>query len=385
MIVDVNGCGAANKGAELMLVAIQQHYQNVNGRVKLAVERWFGSYEQRAAYGLYHKLSATKFGRSALAIRLMPSSFRRAYGLVAESDIDAVLDASGFAFGDQHGSKPCERMAENMRRWKRQGKPVVLLPQAFGPFSSPRIQDSFRQVVALADLVFARDPESLEHVQTLSPGNDRVKLAPDFTCLVAARAPAQPLPAGRLAVLVPNHRMVEKTDAETAGQYVKFMTDCIGAVSQCGLEPLLLIHDTGADRPLAEQIAGESGRAVSIIEEPDPCVLKGILGRAHLVISSRFHALVSALSQAVPCLATGWSHKYQALLADYGCPECVVSVDVPVDEFACSIRKWTEEPSRTEIVVRLSAAAERQRRLTEAMWLDVDRMIGFAMVQVSVP
>lgn len=378
MIVEVTGCGAANKGAELMLVAIQQHFRAISGGVKLAVERWFGSYEERTSYGLYHKLSATKFGRSALAIRLMPESFRRAYGLVAEADIDAVLDASGFAFGDQHGPEPCERMAEKMRRWKRQGKPVVLLPQAFGPFSSTRIQDSFRQVVALADLVFARDPESLEHVQALSPGNDRVKLAPDFTCLVAAKAPSQPLPPGRLGVLVPNRRMLEKTAAETAARYVTFMSDCVAALSRCGLEPLLLIHDTGDDRALAEQIARESGRAVPIIEEPDPCVLKGILGRAHLVISSRFHALVSALSQAVPCLATGWSHKYDALLADYGCPEWVVPVNLPGDELACSIRRLTEEPSRSEIVARLSAAAERQRRLAEAMWREVDSVLEIA-------
>ncbi len=54
-----------------------------------------------------------------------------------------------------------------------------------------------------------------------------------------------------------------------------------------------------------------------------------------LVVSSRFHGCVSALSQAVPCLATGWSHKYQALFDDFGLPEGLLQ---PVDPDTAVLR-----------------------------------------------
>ena len=37
-----------------------------------------------------------------------------------------------------------------------------------------------------------------------------------------------------------------------------------------------------------------------------------------LVISSRFHAMISALSLGIPVFIIGWSHKYQEVLQMFG-------------------------------------------------------------------
>lgn len=46
--------------------------------------------------------------------------------------------------------------------------------------------------------------------------------------------------------------------------------------------------------------------------------IRRILNLCDLLITSRFHAMVSGLSLGVPTLVVGWSHKYQETLADFG-------------------------------------------------------------------
>ncbi len=375
MILQIHGCSTRNKGAELMAVAVKRHFEAVAPETRLAVTAWFGSYEQRAAYGLLNKLGATKFGRSSLAIRLMPRSFRRAYGLVNESDIDAVIDASGFAFGDQHGPEPTERFATSVMRWKKQDKKIVLLPQAFGPFTSGRIRTAMRQVVERADLVFAREEVSYQHIVEIAGDRPNVKQSPDFTNLVKGTPPEDFHTERRRACIVPNHRMIEKADASDAERYVPFLASCIATLRRRRIEPFLLLHDAESDEPLVGPIQEAAGAELPVVRHDDPVALKGILGAVHLVVGSRFHALVGGLSQAVSCIATGWSHKYRMLFEDYGCPELVLPVTASDAEIDEAVDTATEEQSRSPLVSKLTQAGRKRVAETRRMWGEVDRVL----------
>jgi colanic acid/amylovoran biosynthesis protein len=52
--------------------------------------------------------------------------------------------------------------------------------------------------------------------------------------------------------------------------------------------------------------------------------LKAMIGQCDLVVGSRFHSLVAALSQGVPSVALGWAHKYVELLGDFGQEDLVI-------------------------------------------------------------
>ncbi len=79
------------------------------------------------------------------------------------------------------------------------------------------------------------------------------------------------------------------------------------------------------------------------------------------MIGSRFHALVGALCQGVPVIATSWSHKYEELLGEYGVPELLLKPSDGDDLVVGVLRSVLDDPSRSDIVKRLKSAADRFR------------------------
>ena len=374
MIIKVTGVNRWNKGAELMIRAIKDRFAIKYPKVKFAVDHNFGQYGDRAMYGLLYNLEIQKFGRSRLALSLMPDSFKKSVGLVHFEEIDAVLDASGFAFGDQHPPERTIRFADEVHKWRSSGKPVVLLPQALGPFETPLIRDAFTSIVKEASHVFARDPMSLAYAEACGNVKGRITLAPDFTNLVAVPEKSDSSRKD-MACIVPNQRMIEKaTDPELGAAYVPMLCKCIEYLKEKGVASFLLIHGSH-DATLIEPIQRSLGYQLEVVRESDPVEIKWILGQSFLVIGSRFHALVSALSQTVPSIATSWSHKYEMLFKDYGCHELVMPVDVNRETIEAAIDGAIGE-GREALIDKLKVASASLKGQSREMWNKVDELLG---------
>lgn len=372
MIVEVTGTNTQNKGAELMLGAIREHFSD-RSNVQLAVNQFFGSYRERAKYGLYQKVDVDGWGRSRMAVALMPREFRRSFGLVRDDDVDVLLDASGFAFGDQHPPDRTIRFAERVETAKQEGKTVVLLPQALGPFETPSIRNAFARVVDAADLVFARDDVSMKHSQEAAGNPSHLRQSPDFTNLVTPNCTVDSDTSSR-ATIVPNQRMVEKAETqEKAEAYVPLMGACIEAVEEQNLEPVLLLHERDDDE-LASDIREHVGRDIPVRQKTDPVALKRFLGESHLVVGSRFHALVGALSQGVPAIGTSWSHKYEMLFEEYACPDMLLSVPARKERVDACVAGATGN-QRAELTDRIRKAGSQLRQATRDMWQAVDSVV----------
>lgn len=372
MIVEVTGTNTQNKGAELMLVAVREHFAE-RSSVQLAVDQFFGSYPERAQYGLLQKVALNGWGRSRLAVALMPREFRRSFGLVRDEDTDVLLDASGFAFGDQHPPERTIQFAERVEAAKQSGKHVVLLPQALGPFEIPAIRSAFARVVDAADLVFARDDTSMRHAREAAGSAAHLRQAPDFTNLIAPHGSTDS-DASRRATIVPNQRMIDKAETQDeAAAYVPLMNMCIEAVAEAGLEPVLLVHEADDDT-LAARIQERAEREVPIRQSPDPVALKRFLGGSHLVVGSRFHALVGALSQGVPAIGTSWSHKYERLFEEYRCPDMLVSVSASRERVQACVSAAVGK-QRAPLTNRIRTAAAQLKQKTESMWRAVDDLV----------
>lgn len=318
-IIDVRGTQTGNKGAQLMLEAI---VERLGPDFTLSAQTHLTEYDVRSRLGLRQTLHLYRAPRlSPLVSNVIPAKARKPYGLVSDAEIEGVLDASGFAYSDQWGSKRAQVEATFGKRQAARGVPKVLLPQALGPFSNPSVRKWSTVLFEQSTLIFARDEVSENYLRDLGL-SARIERSPDFTIGLSSTPTELPLSEPFIAI-VPNSRIVDRGGQSKRG-YFDGLRDLALAAKAEGLTPLVVVHET-QDRHLAKELAEHIGAETYI--NPEPRELKFVLGKASVVVTSRFHALVGALSQGVPALAWGWSHKYVELLQDFNVPDWIVTAD----------------------------------------------------------
>jgi colanic acid/amylovoran biosynthesis protein len=123
-------------------------------------------------------------------------------------------------------------------------------------------------------------------------------------------------------------------------------------------------------------LAEDSPTPIEIVTETDPLILKRYLGTALFVVGSRFHALVSALSQGVPVLAVGWSHKYEALLSDYQQTERLLRVDASPVDIRNRLDALAASAAAADDLADLQSAADEQKQDSRTMWATVRTTTG---------
>lgn len=297
--------------------------ERLGDRVKLSAPPALLDYEVRARLGMYQTVHVHRFPRTSASLGgFLPPELRRRYGLAADRDITGVLDASGFAYSDSFGGKRSKREALYGRRWQSRGVPKVMLPQAFGPFEDRDVARWATEVLNQANIVFVRDATSRNYLKRLQIRTE-VIVAPDFTIGLDPTIVDVPV-GGQYVAIVPNTKLVtQRVIGEEA--YVEGLTALARAAMSVGLIPLVVVHEA-SDRRIASTIS--SNLNARVFEDGRPRALKGAIGGASLLIASRFHAVVGGLSQAVPTIAIGWSHKYSELLRDFDVSDWVGRLDV---------------------------------------------------------
>ena len=369
MNFEIKGTNLINKGAELMLLAVIQEVKKNYSDALLVVAPKFEDYPGRANLELWQKVWLDKYSiQWGNFAKVIPGRLRKRYGLILDNEINVVLDASGFLFSDQFGEHHTVKMASYVKTWKRRGTSVILLPQAMGPFTTDGIRRAFAIIANNADLVFPRDDISYKHVTDLVGERPNIIQSPDFTNLIAGVPPNKPDKFMESVCIVPNSRMVDKTPEQDAGAYCSFCTRCIKCLSEMGRNSFILVHEGDDDMRLATRIMEKSCVDITIVKESDALRVKGILGNCYGVISSRFHALVSSLSQGTPALATSWSHKYEMLLAEYGIAEGCLPLTIDDATLKGRIASIVEKGSRGDIISTLERRSEEYKGLSVQMW-----------------
>lgn len=279
--------------------------------------------------------------------------------------VDAIIDVAGFAYGDTWGPAKSIQANEYITFARRRGVPYVFMPQAWGPFDKAGDHRHYAAIVNGAALVYARDEESQQYLTAL-PGVEReIPLRPDiaFQFSGADEAFARTWLADQghggdtpLIGIAPNQKVFERTAGEGEENiYIQALREVGRFFEGKGCRVVLVPHEIYPSKQAEDDDRGLCRLVADGLQAPlvlDGVLsaeqIKGIVGRCSFMVGSRFHALIAALSQAIPAVAIAWSHKYEGLFRDCGLDGFVVS----------------REGINRERVVQLVEDAWKQRQAT---------------------
>jgi colanic acid/amylovoran biosynthesis protein len=248
---------------------------------------------------------------------------------------DAVLDISGGdSFTDLYGPTRLHSVAAPKLAALRSGRPLVLLPQTYGPFDTPEGRVLAQRLIRSASLAYARDPHSYQRLLELAgPIADTTRLrdgvdvafalrprrpAPHVADVVEAWAADEVVAGVNVSGLLRDAAGRERFGL--AGDYVATMTDLVRALIAAGARVLLVPHvhvpggrgesDIAAiDQVMADLTITERSRATVVPSELDAAELKWCIAHCDWFVGSRMHATIGALSSRVPAFGYAYSLK----------------------------------------------------------------------------
>jgi colanic acid/amylovoran biosynthesis protein len=168
--------------------------------------------------------------------------------------------------------------------------------------------------------------------------------------------------------------MVTHTSPKIGQNYIDFFKKVFLETKTNGRRITLLNHAGERDDKICQEIKDQLDSDVELFSRPNALEAKGIIGASSLVISSRFHGAASALSQAVPCLVSGWSHKYLMLLKDYDLENGLLDLS---DESAAlnKVREFIDKTVNKQLRDHLAKKSKTLKKKSEEMWNHVFEII----------
>ena len=251
----------------------------------------------------------------------IPKKIRNAYGIILDKEVNFILDASGFSYSDQWGVADLQELLHALKRAKNLNQRFIFLPQAFGPFQDRIVKNLAKAAFKMPCKIYARDSLSYSYIRSVLPTNKEVELCPDFTAGLRHREAG--INYDGYIAIVPNYRMIDK--GTSADDYKRQLVAALLHLQEKNQNVYFLIHEAQLDKALADEVNQQLNYEIPIVYLDDPAEIKHLILKSKYLISSRYHATVSALSQGVPAIGTSWSHKYQEIYEEYGCTDLLVS------------------------------------------------------------
>lgn len=231
-------------------------------------------------------------------------------------EFDLVVDTrAGDSFADIYGSSRLRQICQMAEFVKACGVPLVLGPQTIGPFNTRVGKLMGSASLRRASVVMARDTTSAQAAEQLGR-------APDVVATDVVFAMEQPETDGTRDVLLNVSGLLWTSDSHgPAQQYRDSIRALVRGLQERRRTVSLFSHvldsaNLDNDEPAARKLQAEFG--LEHLVPQDLAHLRALVKGAELVIGSRMHACLNALSVGTPAIPLAYSRKFRPLLADLG-------------------------------------------------------------------
>lgn len=269
----------------------------------------------------------------------------------------ALVDLAGVSFIDGREKFLPFNMLTLLPAWLL-GTPVVKLPQAMGPFDKPVNRWLASFMLPRCKVLWARGSKTKEYLED-APFRVVAGQADDIAFnhrdsyalteegraeVAAALARIDRLRAQVRGVIgICPSSVVAVQSAKAGGRYESILAGLIRALGGRGFMVVLFPNATRAIDPVGQRnndlpllrrlhaaIGSSPGVAPPLLLDFDinATGIKQVISAMDVALVSRFHAMVGALSLAVPVSVLGWSHKYAEVMARFGLEANVVDYRV---------------------------------------------------------
>ena len=338
---------SANKGAAAMVESVMARLPNEMGDCHFDILTTYPDADasripagaDAAVVGLQPlRLALVEFPIACLALVArtlrIPLFWVRSRGCRSMLDSSVVVDVAGISFADGRGFAIVVYNALMTGVPLLLGVPTVKAAQALGPFQSIPNKWLAPLVLRRVKTVCARGGRTREHLDSLGGVNavDVADLA--FSLDEAAGLPSAVSAAlgsieSNFIVVMPS-AVVKGIFESTGGNYVSAMASLVSEIrSKTGRSVVIAPHSYRAGLPegrmndgpvcreVAEACAGDS-QVLGLDSDLTAGELRHLVALGSVLVTSRFHAMISGLATSTPTVVVGWSHKYKEVLEDFG-------------------------------------------------------------------
>lgn len=257
-------------------------------------------------------------------------------------EADAIFDASGYTLGSGWSMAAGGLLLQTIEIAKRYGKPIILMPQSFGPFDwdeegSDAFLERVREDLAYCTKIYARETEGYECLKALGLSDVelstdlviREKLFPSASEIYAsgkAKEITYPSPGSVGFIINENVFRIGDPDA-VLNLYAKTLDKLLDSG-----EKVCVLTTSTADMALVEDVLSRTANRdqVEIIRgEYSSPELISLIGKFKYVVASRYHSVVFAYRSGVPAIILGWASKYADLAAHFDQQDYLFDVREP--------------------------------------------------------
>ena len=338
---------SANKGAAAMVESVMARLPNEIGGCHFDILTTYPDADasripagtDAAVVGLQPlRLALVEFPIACLALVMrklrLPLFWIRSRGCRSMLDSSVVVDVAGISFADGRGFAIVVYNALMTGVPLLLGVPTVKAAQALGPFQSVPNKWLAPLVLRRVKTVCARGARTREHLDSLGGINsiDVADLA--FSLDEAASFPeAVSVALGTIDkdfIVVMPSAVVRGIYESSGGNYVSAMAALVAEIRhKTGCSVVIAPHSYRAGLPEGRMNDGPVCREVAKACSGDAQVLgldfdltagelRHLVAHSSVLVTSRFHAMISGLATSTPTVVVGWSHKYKEVLDDFG-------------------------------------------------------------------